>query len=394
MFGSPDVVQSELAATHAPRRDSPVIRQGYGSAIMDVPTPAAAQSVTSQPGTHRIALVMQGGGALGAYQAGAYEALHEAGIEPDWVAGISIGAFNGALIAGNPREHRLARLREFWNRIASRDLWLPDMDSDEARRLHILSSAAMTAAFGQPGFFFPNFPGRWISPPGARTATSFYDTAPLHHTLHDLVEFDLLNQGHIRYAAGAVNVVSGALCFFDTKQMTIAEEHVMASGALPPGLPMVRVGSEYFWDGGLVSNTPLQHVLDNTEARSRTMFQVDLFSAHGILPRDILDVLGREKDIRYASRTRLVTNAFQQQHTERDMLRSALSKAPEDQLSQQERAMKEQLAHTPGVALLRIVYQETTYEGQAKDYDFSAASNRRHWDAGLRNMREVLRRKN
>jgi NTE family protein len=248
------------------------------------------------PGCDRIALVLQGGGALGAYQAGVYQALHEAGLWPDSVAGVSIGGINGAIIAGNQPEHRLAKLREFWETVTAGRGWPFLPEGDDARKMHNMWSSWMTIAFGQPGFFAPRPDNAWFSPRGARSATAFYDTTPLRETLRRLIDFDLLNSGDVRYAAGSVNVTTGNFAYFDSTRMTIEPEHVMASGALPPALPMVRIGSDHFWDGGLVSNTPLQHIIDNPLGTHELVFQVDLFSAIGALPRDMPDVLGRQKD--------------------------------------------------------------------------------------------------
>ena len=252
----------------------------------------------------KIGLVLQGGGALGAYQAGVYQAMHEAGLEPDWVAGVSIGGINSALIAGNPPERRLERLREFWETITARPTWsLFTLDGDEPRKARNSWSALMTTSLGQPGFFTPNVPNPWLSLRGAKTATAFYDSAPLRETLLRLVDFDLLNRRHTRYACGAVNVLNGNFAYFDNHKVSILPEHVMASGALPPALPMVCIGTDHYWDGGLVSNTPLQHVLENCGGDNMVIFQVDLFSARGALPRDMYDVMSRQKDIQYSSRT-------------------------------------------------------------------------------------------
>lgn len=339
----------------------------------------------------QIALVLQGGGALGAYQAGIYQALHEAGLEPDNVAGVSIGGINGAIIAGNKRENRLPRLREFWETITARRTWLFTPDGDDARKARNTWSSMMATFLGQPGFFNPQRINPWFSPRGGRTATSFYDTSPLRETLLRLVDFDLLNSGHIRYAAGAVNVLNGNFAFFDSRHVAILPEHVMASGALPPAFPMTRIGTDHYWDGGLVSNTPLQQILDTAECDSLLIFQVDLFSARGSLPRDMHDVLARQKDIQYSSRTRLVTSYFSERHRSDAMIKKLLNKIPEDQLDEQERQMKHRLARLPRVTILQMIYQQHTYETQSKDYEFSGTSMRDHWDSGYRDTLRTLR---
>lgn len=343
------------------------------------------------PGCDGIALVLQGGGALGAYQGGVYQAMHEAGLEPDTVAGVSIGGINGAIIAGNPPDQRVPRLRTFWEGVTSRPTWPWPPDGDAARKLWGTWSSLLTVATGQPGFFEPNAVNPWLSPRGSQTATAFYDTAPLRETLLRLVDFSLLNGGGCRYAAGAVNVMSGNFAYFDSGKGEILPEHVMASGALPPALPMVAVGSDRYWDGGLVSNTPLQHVLDNADARSLLVFQVDLFSARGPLPRDMYDVLARQKDIQYSSRTRLVTDYFREKHNRDMLLRKLLAKVPEDQLDEAEKAMKAQLATVSQATILQLVYQQAAYETQARDYEFSATSMREHWETGYRDTQRTLR---
>ena len=231
----------------------------------------------------------------------------------------------------------------------------------------------------------------WFSPRGSKTATAFYDATPLRETLLRLVDFDLLNSGAVRYAAGAVNVQNGNFAYFDSTQTEIIPEHVMASGALPPAFPAVQIGTDYYWDGGLVSNTPLQHVLDNAACLHMLIFQVDLFSARGVIPRDMDDVLARQKDIQFSSRTRLVTDYFREKH-DRDLLaKRLLAKIPDDQLDADERALKARLAHMPEATILELIYQQAAYETQAKDYEFSAASMREHWNSGYQDTQRTLR---
>ncbi|HWA80016.1 MAG TPA: patatin-like phospholipase family protein [Acetobacteraceae bacterium] len=358
-----------------------------------LPPPLTPQAAWRPPGCHAIALVLQGGGALGAYQAGVYQALHEAGLEPDWVNGVSIGGINSAIIAGNPPERRLERLREFWQTITNRPVWLLAPDGDDPRRAHNLWSAYLTTLLGQEGFFKPNIPPPWMRPRGANGATSFYDSSPLRETLLRLVDFDLINSGKTRLAVGAVNVRTGNFTYFDSTEVEILPEHVMASGALPPGLPMVPIGTDYYWDGGLVSNTPLQHLFENVGSNNLIVFQVDLFSSRGETPRDFFDVLSRQKDIQYSSRTRLMTAYFQMLRAKNVQLRALLAKLKDDQLSPEERALKERLADLPEISLIHMIYQKAAYEGQAKDYEFSALSMREHWDSGYRDTVRTLRHK-
>jgi len=341
----------------------------------------------------RVALVLQGGGALGAYQAGVYQALQEGGIEPDWVCGVSIGAINSAIIAGNPPERRLERLQIFWERITARKIWHYTPDGDIYRKARNLASSFMTTTLGQPGFFKPHDINPWFSPAGARTATSYYDTSPLRETLLELVDFDLINSRKVHFAVGAVNVLSGNFLYFDNKKEVICPEHVMASGALPPALPMVKIGTDHFWDGGIVSNTPLQHLLDQDDRLNSLVFQVDLFSARGALPRDIQEVLARHKDIVYSSRTRHNTDVYKQMNNLKTDLCKALKKVPDDRLSEHERSLRDRLADLPEITILQMIYQQKAYEGDSKDHEFSATSMREHWQSGLEDTRRTLKRR-
>ena len=341
----------------------------------------------------RVALVLQGGGALGAYQAGVYQALHEEGMEPDWVCGVSIGAINSAIIAGNAPEQRLEKLGTFWERITARKVWHYTPDGDVYRKARNLASTLMTTTLGQPGFFKPHDINPWLSPAGARTATSYYDTGPLRETLLELVDFDLINSGKVHFAVGAVNVLSGNFLYFDNKREVIGPEHIMASGALPPALPMVKIGTDHFWDGGIVSNTPLQHLLDQEDKLNSLVFQVDLFSARGMLPRDIQEVLARHKDIVYSSRTRHNTDIYKHLNNLKADYYKALLKIPEDQLSNHERMMRESLADLPEITILQMIYQQKAYEGDSKDHEFSATSMREHWQSGLEDTRRTLKRR-
>jgi len=330
----------------------------------------------------RVALVLQGGGALGAYQCGVYEALHEANIEPDWVSGVSIGAINSALIAGNPPEKRLQALKTFWGRITDRTIWLHTPDGDIFRQARNWTSSMMTTMLGQPGFFAPHKVSPWLAPAGARDATSYYDNSPLRETLLELVDFDLLNSKKCRFSVGAVNVLSGNFIFFDNATTTITPEHIMASGALPPAFPTVQIGTDHFWDGGVVSNTPLQHLLAQDDDVNTLVFQVDLFSASGVLPRTMQDVASRQKDIMYSSRTRQVTDMFQRLQRWKRRAYSALLKVPDADLTDEERAMRNKLANLPGHTIIQLIYQPKVYESGAKDFEFSGASMRDRWMSG------------
>ncbi len=336
-------------------------------------------------------LVLQGGGALGAYQAGAFEALCDHAAEPNWVAGISIGAINAALIAGNKPEDRLGRLKTFWHRLSSGlqgPLLLP---SQQGRTAFNEMSSWLTMLYGIPGFFSPRTISPVFASPGSDTAISYYDTEPLRATLLELVDFDLLNSGKMRVSVGAVNVMTGNFRYFDSSKERIGPEHIMASGALPPGFPPVQIGHEYFWDGGLVSNTPLQYVIEDTRGRQDLcIFQVDLFSSKGSLPRTIMEVAEREKEIRYSSRTRMVTDAVQVQQDLRALMRMLLEKLPPDLRNGTEAKALEEVARSNGITVMHIINRASEYDTQSKDYEFSRLSVDEHWGNGLLDTKKSL----
>ena len=287
---------------------------------------AEAHAARHRRDTRQVALLLQGGGALGAYQAGVFEGLATHGYEPDWVAGISIGSINAAIIAGNAPEHRVERLRSFWEGITMPTAVWPDLPFG-AWQQAVRDGGALTALlFGQPGFFRPNLLQWWRT---GQPPTSFYETDDLRATLERLVDFDRINAGPMRLSVGAVNVRTGNMIYFDTAQQRIGPEHVMASGALPPGFPAVEIDGEAYWDGGLVSNTPLQYVLDWLPRRSTLSFQVDLFPAQGPMPTTIDAVEERRKDVTYSSRTRMGVHAFSDMHSLRRHIARLLERLPD-----------------------------------------------------------------
>jgi NTE family protein len=345
-----------------------------------------------------VALVLQGGGALGAYQAGVYEALAECGIHPDWIAGISIGAINAAIIAGNPPNSRVDRLREFWTRVTVKGLWpfLGDANlgfarGDAARNFLSQMSAGLAFASGAQGFFTTRPVPPWLQAAGTIEATSFYDTRDLKQTLEHLVDFDRLNAGSTRFSAGAVNVRTGNFVYFDTTTHTIRPEHVMASGALPPGLPAIEIEGEHYWDGGLVSNTPLQWVVESEPRRDTLAFQVDLWSARGEFPRNQLEVTTREKEIRYSSRTRAGTDQFKHVQRLRRAVTGLLEKLPEDLRNSPEAKLLSTAANHRICNIIHLIYRAKNYEGHSKDYEFSRLSMEEHWRAGYHDARRTLR---
>ncbi|MHB1272455.1 MAG: DUF3734 domain-containing protein [Rhodanobacter sp.] len=346
------------------------------------------------------ALVLQGGGALGAYQAGVFEAMAGAGLQPDWVAGISIGALNAAIIAGNAPEHRVERLREFWDTICRPPLLPAPFDSPPFDRLKwplplqngLSGLAAWRAMFeGQAGFFLPRahstaFP--WHAGPAN---ASFYDTAPLRTTLERLVDFDRINDPRsMRVSVGAVNVRTGNFEYFDSTQGALRPEHFMASGALPPGFPTVEIDGEFYWDGGLVSNTPLYKVLTERPSHDALIFQVDLWSAVGGVPRDLAEVAARSKDIQFSSRTRMVTDFMRLTGENQRTLHDLMSLVPPERRG--EPAYRRAAARASGALtnLVHLIYRDKPYEGHYKDFEFSASSMRQHWRSGLGDMRHTL----
>jgi NTE family protein len=344
-------------------------------------------------------LLLQGGGALGAYQGGVYEALAESKIHPDWIAGISIGAINGAIIAGNPPESRVDRLREFWTQVTSSAAWdwsnNPFVDfsrSDDTRNLQNQISANLAAAFGSTGFFSARPLMPWLQPGGTLEATSFYDTKSLRGTLERLVDFDRINAGLTRFSAGAVNVRTGNFAYFDSTTHTIKPEHIMASGALPPGFPAVEIEGEQYWDGGLVSNTPLQWVIESNPRRQDTLaFQVDLWSARGQPPRNMAEVATRQKEIQFSSRTRASTDQFKNVHRVQRALADLLRRLPADLGDNDDLELLKSVASDKVYNIVQLIYRAQNYEGPSKDYEFSRLSMQDHWRAGYHDALRTLR---
>jgi NTE family protein len=347
------------------------------------------------------ALVLQGGGALGSYQAGVYEGLSEAGIHPNWVAGISIGALNAAVIAGNPPERRVEQLRAFWEFIC-RQPWgpptlpvLPDAPAGlpDALRVVVDSFEATRAMLeGQNGFFVPRpWYSHALAGEGPHTA-SFYDTRPLRATLERFVDFDRINSaGEMRVSVGAVNVGNGNFVYFDSAQRKLQPEHFMASGALPPGFPAIEIDGEFYWDGGLVSNTPLQYVLNAPPRLDALIFQIDLWSALGAPPKDLLQVAVRQKDIQYSSRTRMMTTTMHEDQNYRRLLHELMTLVPESEHHSAAYKRAERLACTCRRNVIHLIYRDKPYESYHKDYQFGRLTMHEHWSSGLTDIQATLR---
>ncbi|MGZ5130338.1 MAG: patatin-like phospholipase family protein [Caldimonas sp.] len=339
--------------------------------------------------------MLQGGGALGAYQAGVYETLAAMRHTPDWIAGISIGAINAALIAGNPPERRVERLRDFWEGVSSfpfgpQPLPAALHGATGTRDVVNETNATIAMLFGVAGFFAPRVPAAPFQPPGTAAAISYYDTEPLRQTLERLVDFDLVNSGSVRLSVGAVNVKSGNFTYFDSKHQRIDARHVMASGALPPGFPPIEIDGEFFWDGGLVSNTPLQYVLDHPGRRPRLVFQVDLFPARGEMPANLSEASEREKDIRYSSRTRLTTTYELRRQATLQAARRLVDKLPARLRDDPDAKALADLPIEPSVAVVHLIYRSKHYESLSKDYEFSRASMLEHWASGMADTQTTL----
>jgi len=327
----------------------------------------------------RVALVLQGGGALGSYQAGAYAALNEMGYRPDWVAGISIGAINAAIIAGNPPEQRVEKLTTFWNRVTRDHFWTRVPADGPARRLFNQVSASEAVFFGVDGFFTPRAPNPWLAMPNVNPDISYYDTGPLRETLVELADFDRINKGNVRLSVGAVDVETGNFHYFDSKHRTIRPEHVMASGALPPGFPPVEVEGAYYWDGGLVSNTPLTVLLNDLPRMNTLVFQVDLFAAGGPLPKSMGEVEARLKDIRYSSRTRLNTDIFRRLHEMRHRLGRLVDKLPPEMLDDPDVQKLREVSCTTHMHIAHLIYRPGASDLASKDYEFSRSTMTARW---------------
>lgn len=351
-----------------------------------------------------VALLLQGGGALGSYQAGVYEALAEAGIQPDWIGGISIGAINGAIIAGNQPALRVEKLRGFWEEVSGNPLWdfyschNPMMQhcSESVRHYLHQISASVSATQGVRGFFKPHPMPPWFYPPGDPQATSYYSTEGFRETLEKFIDFDRLNADSVRFTTSAVNIRTGNYTIFDSTRQVIRPEHVMASGALPPALPAVEIDGDPYWDGGLISNTPLYWLMDgdtqtNTATKDTLIFQVDLWSAEGEEPQDMIEVMSRQKEIQYSSRTRGITNLFKQQQKLQHAFATLYEKLPDDLKQSDEAKLLHANSGHSVHNIVHLIYRARHYQIYAKDYEFSRMAVMDHWREGYKDTINSLR---
>ncbi len=343
------------------------------------------------PGKHRIALVLQGGGALGAYQAGVYQALHEHGLTPDWVIGTSIGAINAALIAGNDHGRCIQRLRAFWDRVAHGDIFDMTKVSDPARQFNIRMATFDTVLRGVKGFFSPRMMHPFsLGLPVKPEEASFYDTTPLTQTLRELVDFDYLNAaGGMRLTVDAVKVTCGKLVSFDNRQRDIGPEHILASGALPPGFPPVRIDGDLYWDGGVFSNTPLETVLDDEPRIDTLCFMVDLWSASGDEPTTIDEVGTRYKDVMYASRSKNHIEHYLQLHHLRRTVRELHAQLPQECQRKTAKAL-ETVGRDSTIHIVRLTYSGRDWHMASKDVNFSKGSIQWRWELGYQDALRAI----
>ncbi|PMS33296.1 NTE family protein [Trinickia symbiotica] len=360
---------------------------------------AVGQPAIVLPPYETVALVLQGGGALGAYQAGVYEGLHEAGVLPNWIAGISIGALNTAIIAGNAPDDRVAKLHEFWETICQPAYGLPlppavenaFFESNETVRTAFTAMQAVSALLdGQKGFFVPRVPPPLPFSVTTPDRASWYDTTPLKATLERLCDFDRINSGEMRVSVAAVNVGTGNFAYFHNTHTKLRPEHFIASASLPPGFAATNVDGEYYWDGGLMSNTPLWEVVQTTPRRDTLAFQVDLWSARGPVPNNVTDVQGRVKDIQYSSRTRLVTDMLQHSQRFRHVLRELLTRVAPEHRDDPWCKLADELATSRRYNVFQLVYRDKEFEGNYKDYQFGLSTMHLHWKSGLQDIRLSL----
>ncbi|MGL4489436.1 MAG: patatin-like phospholipase family protein [Rhizobiaceae bacterium] len=339
-------------------------------------------------------LVLQGGGALGAYQAGAYEALAEEGFMPDWVAGISIGAINGALISGNKPEERVTKLRAFWEKVSSGLQGKIPAFEAFVRPYFNEASASLAASFGIPGFFVPRFPSPYFQPKGTSEAISLYDTSPLSRTLEELVDFEYLQENGPRLSVGAVDVKLGNFKYFDSAKQKIGPKHIMASGALPPAFAPVEVDGNFYWDGGIVSNTPIDYVMEYDGARrDMCIFQVDVFRARGEIPRTLGEVTEREKDIRYSSRTRFNSDYIKKMQEMSNAAARLAAKLPPELCDDPDAKLLQSWGAQANITIAHLIRHDTGVDSGTKDYEFSRLSIEEHWNTGRENTLKGLKSK-
>jgi NTE family protein len=350
----------------------------------------AAKTPPKLPG--QVVLVFQGGGALGAYHGGVYQALHEAGIEPNWVVGTSIGAISGAIIAGNEVGSRLDHLREFWDRVGRKPLW----DGTPFGQLAGNTASYVLSIFnGISGYYAPNRAIAWggLNALVGVDKAAFYTIDDLRQTVSNLVDFGRLNAAHVRLTVGAVNVRTGKMHYFDSRSLPITIDHVLASGALPPGFPAIRIDGDPYWDGGLYSNTPIEVVFDDNPRRDSVVFSVQVFPIAGPEPESVWQVMSRQLDIQYASRADSHLPRQEHIHQLRHMVRELVRMLPDSQRESPE--VKEMAGYGCGtyMHIVRINATPLKNEDYLREIDFSAEGIQKRWRAGYADTMRTLDRR-
>lgn len=353
---------------------------------------SCAVEIHENPSKKRVVLVLQGGGALGAFQAGVYEALEKSSYVPNWIAGTSIGAINASIIAGNEPENRLLRLKQFWHEVAQPEYFnlnidLPDNLRKAINEMQILPIFLM----GIPTFFKPRVDSIFNMMSG--NFNSFYDTSPLHDFLNELIDFDYLNKGKIRLSLGATNINTGKIRYFDSKFDKIGPKHIMASGALPPGFPPIEVDGEYYWDGGVYSNTPLSVVLDDAPRVDTLCFMVDLWSPSGEPPNSMDEVKHRQMDIAYSSRSDEHRKEYEDKHNLRRAIRALYQQLPTEKQELPENLTLVALGCVTNMDIVQIEYEQKAWESSTKDADFSAYSINERWKQGIEKTMKMIKGK-
>ena len=383
-------------ASRAPTRTRPSRTPAPATAVPAIAAEGAGQApcADAQPTPLQHVMVLQGGGALGAYQGGVFEVLQAQGLHPDWMVGTSIGAINSAIIAGNPPPRRLQRLRAFWDGVARQATplqWLAPMASQAPWLAEVARNSELLHTFAQgiPGFFRP----RGLVPfdqPLPSSQASFYDTSPLRETLLSLVDFDYLNAAHVRCTVCAVNVADGELAIFDNTKHPLTPEHIMASGALPPGFPAVIIDGQAYWDGGIYSNTPLDIVMADAERRNTLCFMIDLWDPTEDVPSTIRETLARQKDIQYASRTREHLEDHRRMQNMRHAIRALSHRLA--RLGDGHEDLQD-LAHMgcdATINVVRLIMKALPHDDHNKDVDFSRVSLQERWQAGQDDAKRTL----
>ncbi len=343
----------------------------------------------------KVIYVFQGGGALGSFQVGGVEALHLANYRANMVVGISIGGINAAIVAGNPEEKRVEMLKKFWKKITV-DIPFLNIPFLGMSKIHNFFGAQYALNLGQPGFYKPKAVSPLLLSKATPEELSFYDTLPLKETLSEVIDFDYLNAGHVRLCLGATDLESGDFVFFDSSKQTITADHIMASGALPPGFPPIEIDGRYYVDGGVYANTPLSKVLEEfadteNDIENVLCFMFDLFSASGPLPHSMDGMLERIKDIQFSSHSKRSNALYATAQNLSHAIRFLGSKLPPEVRDDPQVKEILKLGHAHRLDLVHIVYHSKTgTELNSKDYNFSSDSAVIHYNQGYEQTSKLI----